>query len=262
MTPLLDMGRAGQPITGLEIIDMHGHLGPYFFAIPNLDPASVVAAMDRIGVASTVVSHMRCMSADVTWGNDEVLSVMRRFPGRILGYAALWPFSSDAVKREVATRIEQGFVGIKIHNATGFPYTHAAYAPAYALAHERRLPILFHTWGLEPVFNELSRIASDHPDLHVILAHSGAANMEDRYVRMAREHANVHLDLSLSFSPRGLIERLVAEVGARKILWGSDVLFFGQAQQLGRVLGARITEVEKRQILSGNAQSILAGIRR
>ena len=261
MTPLLDMGRSGRPITGLEIIDMHGHLGPYFFAIPDLDPASVVAAMDRIGVASTVVSHMRCMSPDVTWGNDEVLSAMRRFPGRILGYAALWPFSPDAVHREVATRLEQGFVGIKIHNATGFPYTHAAYAPAYALAHKHCLPVLFHTWGQEPVFNELSRIASDYPDLHVILAHSGASNMEG-YVRMAREHAHVHLDLSFSVSPRGLIERLVAGVGAHKILWGSDVLFFGQSQQLGRVLGARITEVEKRQILSGNARSILAGIRR
>ena len=50
-----------------EAIDMHAHIGRYSHAIPDLSVASQVAVMDRLGVKSTTVSHMQCMSWDVTW---------------------------------------------------------------------------------------------------------------------------------------------------------------------------------------------------
>jgi predicted TIM-barrel fold metal-dependent hydrolase len=51
-----------------------------------------------------------------------------------------------------------------------------------------------------------------------------------------------------------------AAVGAERIIWGSDITFLNQAHQLGRVIGADLSEEEKRLILGGNARRILAGM--
>jgi predicted TIM-barrel fold metal-dependent hydrolase len=258
---LLDHGLDGRPLPVAGIIDMHGHLGRFRFAIPDLSPATLVAVMDRIGIQSILCSHMRCMSADTKFGNREVLDAMRAFPGRILGYVSVWPSGPEAVKAETEKWLGEGFTGIKLHCATGMRYSDPAYAPAYAIANERRLPILFHTWGNDDVFAEIRDISSKYPNASLLLAHSGSNN-EDGYTRMARECGNVHLELAFSRSYRGLVDRLVAGAGADKVVWGSDAYFFSPTQQIGKVLGARIPDGEKKMILADNAARILGRIQR
>ncbi|NIA22257.1 MAG: amidohydrolase family protein [Anaerolineaceae bacterium] len=81
------------------------------------------------------------------------------------------------------------------------------------------------------------------------------------YCRLACDHQNVHLDLCLSLSPRRLVERLVEGAGIERIVWGSDALFINMAHQIGKVLGARLSDEQKRAILGGNARRILKRIR-
>ena len=71
----------------------------------------------------------------------------------------------------------------------------------------------------------------------------------------------MRLDTSFSLAPRGVLERLVAEAGAENVVWGSDATFLSMSQQIGRALGARISEGDKRQILSLNALKLLEGVR-
>jgi len=260
MSRLLELGRLGQPLPVAGITDMHGHLGRYAFAIPDLTPASVVRGMDRLGVARTVCSHMRCMSADIVRGNREVWAAMREFPGRILGYASVWPASARQVRDEVRWAVDHGFVGLKLHNANGFSYQAPAYEPAYAVANERHWPVLFHTWGEAKVLDEVRALARQYPDAVFLTAHAGCGN-EEGYVQLARDCANVYLDPCLSRAPRGLFDRFAAAVGADRIVWGSDVLFLSQAQQLGRILGARISDADKRLILATNAGRMLARVK-
>ncbi len=42
-------------------------------------------------------------------------------------------------------------------------YDDPAYLPAYEIAHEKSLPILYHTWGLEEQFEAISRAADVIP---------------------------------------------------------------------------------------------------
>jgi hypothetical protein len=257
MSELLQYGRDGRPLPFADIIDMHGHLGRTGFAIPDTDPASMIAVMDRLGIRSTICSHMQSWGAEAVRGNREVLDAMRAYPGRVLGYASVWPWSEAEVRAEVAHCLDAGFTGIKVHNSQGFPYTLAGYLPMYEMANERHLPMLLHVWGEERVFAEITEIADRYPTINILMAHSGAANF-DGYVRMATEHPNVYLDLAYSASPRGMVERLVAAAGVEKVVFGSDSYFFSQSQQIGKVLGANITDDQKRQILSGNALRVLA----
>jgi predicted TIM-barrel fold metal-dependent hydrolase len=167
---------------------------------------------------------------------------MRAFPGRILGYLVVWPLSEDSVKDEVARCLDAGFVGAKLHDLSGFAYTHRSYTPVYEAANERRLPILFHTFGQDHQFAQVGEIAKRYPDATILVAH----------------HPNVFVDTVGSSAPRGLVERAVAAIGADKIVWGSDAYCYGLPQQIGKVLGAKISDEDKVKILSGNARRILA----
>ena len=259
MTSLLDRGRLGENLSDHHIIDMHCHIGHPGHPIPDASAESLVKVMDRLGVERCFCSHLRCLSHLFVEGNDRMLEAMRAWPDRIMGYLILWPSDAEAVRAETERRIGEGFTGIKLHSANGFAYDDDAYEPAYAIAHERRLPVLFHTWGKKEEFDQIGKMAERYPDATYILGHAGSVN-EDDYISMARDFESVYLELCLSYCPRGLVERLVSAAGAERIIWGSDAAFINMPQQLGKVLGAGVSEADKLIVLSENAKRVISRI--
>lgn len=256
MSTLLEKLRAGEA-PDFPVLDLHGHVGRYAFPIPDLGAEGMIEVMDRIRVEAIVCSHMQCMGRDMDWGNRQVLAYMRACPGRILGYVSLFPSSPEAVRAQVEHCLGAGFTGLKLHDHNGFAYDEPAYLPAYELANERRLPVLFHTWGQERQFASVRRLAERFPEMSVILAHGGSQNPES-YVNMAQAGPRVYIDTCISASRLGLVEYLVAEAGVERIVFGSDCYFIGLPHQLGKILGARLDDATKRRILRDNAAAILA----
>lgn len=259
MSELAGRARRGENLDDLDIVDVHGHLGRYEFPVPDLTAEGLVRVMDRIGVRQVMVSHLQCIQGHTAFGNDEVLAAMRTFPERILGYVTLFPSDAEVVRAEMTRCVDSGFVGLKMHISNGFPYTHANYAPALAIANERRMPVLLHAWGDENSFSQARELAGRYPQISLLLAHSGSTNPQG-YVRIAMEVANIYLDTCLSRAPRGLIDQLVAGAGADNVVWGSDCYFMSMTQQIGAVLGAKIADDDKRKLLSLNARKILSRI--
>ena len=135
MTALLELGRQGKPITGIEVIDMHSHIGRAAFTIPDTTAEGIVEVMARTGVAVTVTTAMLPMSeAEYDAANAKVLEATHAHAGRILGYYRPFPSDPAVSIEEAGDRIDAGFVGLKLHNVNGFPYTHASYAPYLAAA--------------------------------------------------------------------------------------------------------------------------------
>lgn len=256
---VLERARRGEPLTDIGIIDLHGHLGRVDFPRPDPTADALVAVMDRLGVESIVVSHTRCLYDRPDYGNEEVLAAMRAHPGRILGYVAVMPRSAEWVEAEMTRRVKDGFVGLKLHNSNGFPYTDPAYGPALAIANERRLPVLLHTWGDDEMFAQVRALAGKFPDVALLLAHAGAES-EGEYVKVAGEFENVYLDVSYSLGPRGLVERLAKGAGADKVVFGSDAIFMSLTHQIGKVLCAKLPDNDKKKILSENARVILGRV--
>ena len=256
---LLERGLAGEVLADLDIVDVHGHVGLYDFCVPGRSPQSMVAAMDRIGVRQIFVSHYACITGRMEAGNDETREALRAFPGRFLGYVTLWPASAEAVEKETRRRLAEGFHGIKLHSTNGFPYDDPAYVPALEIANERCLPFLLHTWGEAEMFAQVWRFSAKYARVSFILGHSGIVKPEE-YGRIARELPNVYLETCSSLFPYGGIDRLVAGAGAEKVVWGSDCNFLSIAHQVGKVLGARFSDADKRKVLGENARRILAAI--
>jgi len=68
---------------------------------------------------------------------------------------------------------------------------------------------------------------------------------------------NILIDTCGSQPESGLVEYAVRELGAQRVLFGSDAPGRDFASQLGRVLAADISEHDRQAILGGNALKLL-----
>jgi len=209
--------------------------------------------MDRIGIERTVISGlMFATGIRVETMNDWVADAIRAHPDRILGYCYLNPNFPEAMADEIERCFDQpGFAGFKLHVSwNGVAYD----APVYAYAAARRLPILAHTWGDDSV-RALARMARHYPAIPFLAGHSGAGDVTIN-LEEAHRTPNLFLELTYSGGTPWLVQRLVAEVGADRIVWGSDTILFAASHQVGKVVFADIPEAAQRAILAGNARRL------
>ena len=111
------------------------------------------------------------------------------------------------------------------------------------------------TWKIQEQVGELSL---KYPDITFVLAHSGTNYIvADKNIELAKSRENVVLEITFTSVTRNMIEYLVSEVGADKVLYGSDAPMRDPAPQLGWVCYSRISEEDKKKILSGNIKRLL-----
>ena len=82
-----------------------------------------------------------------------------------------------------------------------------------------------------------------------------------RFASLAKEHENVYLDTCAVGSINGAIETMVAIAGSRKVVFGTDLPWFDPGFMIGCVRYSRITDDDKNNILTANAEAILAKVR-
>ena len=246
--------RLGRKLTGECIIDGHGHMGPWSkFHIVDSGIEGMLADMDRVGIDVICPSAHACIGPDFRQGNDIVAKAQKKHPRRVCGYVGINPNYPDGTVKEIDRCARFGMRHVKIHSIHGVPYDARAYRDAYETVNARGIVLLAHTWGGDAaIFDEL---APDYRGINFLLAHSGVGDF-DTYVRLAAKHDNIYLDLATSMAGYGWVERFVREVGAEKVLYGSDIPFISAPQQIGKVLFARITDADKRLILGLNAKRL------
>lgn len=253
-----EKGFAGKPIDHCLVIDAHGHLGEEpTFPIVAGTPESIVGSMDRMGIDVFCVSSYAAVFGDASRGNRLVAQAMEDYPGRFQGYAAVDIGYPERILPELERCLRSGFKGVKIWSTgakPGSPYSHPNYRAVFEFADAHHLPVLAHTWGGE--LDDLEPIIQAHPDINWLLAHT-ASQQKEKYIRFGKDLPNVYLETCFSRCPRGLIEELVAEGLADKVIWGTDTTFFSAAHQLGRILFAQISPEDKEKILGLNAQRAL-----
>ncbi|MBL7040502.1 MAG: amidohydrolase [Pirellulaceae bacterium] len=262
-------------IRDLSAIDVHGHYGRYERVGTSIlkqqfmsgDPATVVARARQANTAYTVVSPMLAMmprgEADAVAGNEEAQRVVHETDGLLQWVVVnpLQPETFDQARRMLGL---PQCVGIKIHPEEHcYPIVDHGRA-ILEFAAEQGAVVLSHSGELNSLPKDFTRFADDFPEVKLILAHlghSGATGTScDLQVRaiLASKHGNVLTDTSssLSITP-GLIEWAVREVGADRILYGSDTPVYFAPSQRARIDRADLTDTEKRMILCDNARRLL-----
>lgn len=260
----------------LFIVDAHIHIGYMAnFYMPDNSLDKMIKIMDKCKIEIVCASHIAgLMTHHYEYAHSETMKAIKTFPGRIYGYAIFDPIfpekSLDIVKRYMDM---EGFIGVKIHPAGHrYPIDGKYYQPLWEYASENKVPILTHTWDatpqntypyelVPPQVNAqpklVDSVAIRYPNIKIIMAHSGGHyNGHLQAIEVVNKHQNVFVDIAGEPIGFGLIEWFVKEVGAQKILYGSDLNWLDPRAHIGRVLGARIELEEKEKILLKNAHSI------
>ena len=253
----------------MTIWDVHCHLSGVPGRTPRERMSQLLDYADRLGI------ERLCVFMGMNWSydpapedlrkqNDEVLAAIQPWPQRALGFVYLNPNHVDASLAELDRCVRDGpMVGVKLWVARRCNTPELD--PIVQRAGELNVPVLQHTYLKltgnlpgESTSMDLAELARRHPKVQFISAHTGAD--WELGIRAIRDCPNVAAELCGSDPTAGFTEMAVRELGARRVLYGSDAGGRSFASQLGKVLGADIPESAKRLILAENAQRLLATI--
>lgn len=194
--------------------------------------------------------------------NDLTIDLVERWPDRLIGFvrlnAGLHP---DLVRGEIdRCVVDAGFRGIKL--AVWPNARDSRLDPVMERARELEIPVLHHCWYKtvqkydgESDPSDIAHLAARFPDVTLVAAHLTPAGC--RGVQDILPYENVHIDTSGAQPFAGHLEYAIPRLGAHRILYGSDAPGRDIAVQLGRVIGAEMSDRERELILSGNARRLL-----
>ena len=106
-------------------------------------------------------------------------------------------------------------------------------------------------WPLEDVI-------AAHPDMPFVAAHPGERDSVARHIERMRKYDNVYIDLSGTGIFRfGCIRYLVDQVGADRVLFGTDYPICNPDMYIHAVLGERLGDSVTQKIFHDNAARLL-----
>jgi predicted TIM-barrel fold metal-dependent hydrolase len=216
---------------GAELFDAHVHVGRDIdgFVAPYDELMSFLA---RYGVGRAFAFCMDEPDREPAFraANDRTLAAAERSGGALIPFVRL-DLAEEPI--EVAIRcLDLGARGIKLHpRSQGFLLNDERLAPVFALAAERRVPILIHGGrGLPPISDHLERLVDAYPQAQLIIAHGGIADLADLSEAFGGR-AGVFFDTSV-WSPIDLLD-MFQRVSPEQVLYASD---YPYGQQPGSFL--------------------------
>lgn len=255
-----------------HIWDEHCHLGSVPGSTPEDRMAALVRWADRLGIERLLLSQGYCTQLHPTAEqfreeNDRVMRAVRRFPDRSFGSVYLSPaypaFSVEEFNRCVRDGPMVSIGEVEADKRCSVPEMDLIAERAASM----QVPILQHTWlkigGNEPGEStpyDVVALARRHPAVQFVCVHTGGD--WEQGIRIIRDTKNVSADIAGSNPTSGFVEMAVRELGAERVIYGSDVGGRSFASQLGKVLGAEIPDSAKELILGGNLRRLLMPVLR
>jgi uncharacterized protein len=246
---------------GAEVFDAHVHLGNDIDGFRGIYD-ELEKELDSYGASRC---FMFCMDEpdrhpSFRAPNDRTLEFGKRSQGRFIPFVRL-DLGEDPIDEAVRC-LDLGARGIKLHpRAQRFLLNDERLAPVFALAAERRVPILIHGGrGLPPIADHLHRLVDAHPEAQLIIAHAGIADLAALASRFSGK-AGVFFDTSV-WSPIDLLD-FFHQVPPEQVLYASDYPYGRQPSSLlialRTAIQADFDEDDLRTMLAGNANRIADG---
>ncbi len=247
----------------VPIFDCHGHLGAHpDFPARKHAPEEMLQVMDLLNIEVLAITSIRACCNDCPRGNAEVAAALERYPKRLRGYITVNPHPPGEALKELDrwSHFHRPPM-IKLHpDLHQYPVSGANYQPIWDYANQTHAIVLVHTWESDANCGPLllEPIARDFPRAKIIIGHCGVTwRGYEQALETAATAPNTLLDITGSQSHRTILERMVARVGADRVLFGSDLPYLEAAVSLGRVLEARLSDADREKILRTNFVRLL-----
>lgn len=144
--------------------------------------------------------------------------------------------------------------------------THPNFNPLVERIAQLHGVIVQHTWFKtggkqgpgESTPSELAELSARYPDQKFVCAHAGGE--WERGIRAVRNSPNILVETSGFDATAGFIEMAVRHLGAERIIFGSHLPSRSLGTELGKIIGADISERDKKLILGENFRNLLRPI--
>src|SRR6266850_841848 len=163
---------------------------------PQTELAQYVELLERVGIARAVPFGT---------SNDEVVDLMRDFPGRFIGLARISGLNGMRGVRELERRVrEQKFQALGVSALVdGIPASDRRYYPLYAKAVELNIPVRIYSsmnYATDRPYDlghprHLDQVAIDFPEL-TLIGGLGGWPWVNEMVALVRRHPKLHVDTS------------------------------------------------------------------
>lgn len=253
-----------------EIIDFHMH--PGFESWQNMcgysnvyekTPKGIKEAVKQVGITHICGSVIERQRKDVDFEYLKALNRDALKLREILGdfYTPGFHIHPGYVEESIA---EIEFMHENDVNLVGelVPYLHGwdsfetdAVKEILDAAEEYRMVVSYHSADYE-----VDRMISEHPEITFVAAHPGERPYVERHIEKMKKYGNLYLDLSgTGLFRMGVLKYLVSQVGAERILFGTDYPICNPAMYVEAVRYEELSQEARELIFSGNARRILNG---
>lgn len=209
------------------------------------------------GIDGTVV--FAPFTSDYEQANQEVASIVRSHPRRLLGYAFV---DAGRDRGRVADLVAEavlvhGFRGLKVHR-----HDAALTREVLEVARDWRLPILYDVMG---EVTALELIAREYPSVPLVVPHLGSFaddwTAQRAFIDILVRHPNVFTDTS-GVRRFDLLVEAVNRAGPHKVLFGSDGPWLHPGVELAKVDALRLDDRGFEAVVSGNLLGLVRRVRR
>ncbi len=251
------------------IWDLHCHLNGVPGRTPDEQMARLIECADRMQIERLILFMGSPFLLDPSpeqfrQQNDQVLQAISHWHHRAFGFVYLNPNHEAESLAELDRCVLDGpMVGIKLWVAKRCNTEKLDTILQRAV--ELKAVVYQHTWlkttgnldgESEPA--DLVALARRHPDASIICGHTGG-NWE-LGIRTVRDQPNISVDLGGGDPTAGIVEMAVRELGAERVLYGSDVAGRSFSSQLAKVTSAEIEPQKKQMILGQNLRRLMTPI--
>ncbi|MBQ2763849.1 MAG: amidohydrolase family protein [Firmicutes bacterium] len=249
------------------VISWHEHAwfkpGTLELDIPRLEKD--LETLDVLGIDQMVISNpvnfdKHCSPELFMTANNTVYEAIQRYPDMLYGMAFINPGYHDAMIKEIERCVNDlGFVGIKLYHQYFMddPAQFALVEKSIALD----VPVLMHSAAVTDAYTKnaqprlsngvhMANIAKRYPEATLLMGHIGGGGDWQWSVKAIADYPNVYADMSGSVHDRPLMEESVKYLGADRILFATDGTWDAATS---KILGAKISDEEKKTILAGTA---------
>lgn len=196
--------------------------------------------------------------ADMTFQAETLAEITKAHPDLFLPLLFINPslpseFTLELMEKHI---VKGNLIGAKFH--ISMIADDERYEPIYAFLERHDIPLLFHSWyktvqrtTFESTPADIARMARKHPSLRILMAHLTGAKL--RGIQDIKALPNVYLDTSGSQPEDGYLERAIEELGADRVLFGSDYPIRAFSTQLARIDSVSMSQEDREKVLYRNA---------
>lgn len=251
----------------IRAIDVHAHYGRYTnssFELVNDfasgDANTVLQRARLAGTSLTIVSPLAAMiprhHGDPVPANNDAAALVSRVKG-LMHWVVIDPLKPETFEQADDMLKHPSCAGIKIHpEEHGYAILEHA-GSIFEFAAARHAVVQTHSGEQNSLPADFLPSANRFPEVTLILSHLGCGWDGDithqvRAIQLSR-HGNIYTDTSSakSLTPQ-LLEWAVREIGADRILYGTDSPLYFAPMLRARVDHADISERDKLMILRQN----------